>query len=66
MWKRDDFSKRDRLDFMINVMKHDASLTAVEYAGRFFTAETGQKIKPMAVQYLVAWWDQHRPEFQEK
>lgn len=66
IWKREDFPKADRLDFMIDVMTHDTSLTAVEYAGRFFTEGTGQKIKPMAVQYLVTWWDQHRSEFLEK
>jgi len=65
IWKRDDISKVDRLDFMVDVMKNDASLTAVEYAGRYFTAGTGQKIKPMATEYLVKWWENHRHEFQE-
>ncbi len=66
IWKRNDIAKVERLDFMIDVMKHDTSLTAVEYAGRHFTAGTGQKIKPMAIEYLVDWWEKHKPEFQEK
>ncbi len=66
IWKRDDISKVERLDFMIDVMKHDESLRAVEYAGRHFTAGTDQKIKPMAIEYLVDWWEKNKSEFQEK
>ncbi len=63
IWKRDDIPKVDRLDFMIETMKHDSSLTAVEYAGRHFTAGTDLKIKPSAVEYLVPWWNGHRQEY---
>ena len=66
IWNRNDIPKVDRLDFMIDVMKHDQSLTAAEYAGRHFTSGTGQKIKPMAIEYLAVWWEKHRSEFQEK
>lgn len=65
IWKRNDISKIDRLDFLIKVMKHDSSLTAVEYAGRFFTSGTDQKIKPLAIDYLVDWWEKHKHEFKE-
>ncbi len=64
IWKRDDIPKIDRLDFMMEVMNGDSSLTAVEYAGRHFTSGTNQKIKPMAVEYLSDWWKKHRKEFQ--
>ena len=66
IWKRDDISKVERLDFMIKIMKQDSSLNAVEYAGRFFTSGTDQKIKPLAVEYLVEWWKNHRHEFEKK
>jgi hypothetical protein len=66
IWKRDDIPKVDRLDFMIDVMKNDSSLTAVEYAGRHFTSGTELTIKPLAVEYLVEWWKNHRHEFQQK
>jgi hypothetical protein len=66
IWKRNDIPKMDRLNFMIDVMKHDPNLTAVEYAGRYFTSGTDQKIKPMAIEYLVDWWGKHKLEFQEK
>jgi hypothetical protein len=63
IWRRNDIPKLDRLDFMMKVMKTDASLSAVEYAGRYFTEGTGQKIKPVAVQFLAPWWDEHRQEY---
>ena len=67
IWNRDDISKIDRLDFMLNVMQKDSSLTAVEYAGRYFISGTDQKkIKPLDVEYLGNWWREHRQEFKEK
>ncbi len=66
IWNRNDIPKIDRLDFMLNVMQTDSSLTAVEYAGRYFTSGTDQKIKPLAVEYLGNWWRKHRQEFKEK
>ncbi len=64
IWKRDDILKIDRLDFMMEIMKNDSSLTAVEYAGRHFVSGTGQNIKPLAVEYLSNWWGNHRKEFE--
>jgi uncharacterized phage infection (PIP) family protein YhgE len=64
IWKRDDISKIDRLDFMMEIMTSDSSLTAVEYAGRHFVSGTGQNIKPLAVEYLSDWWGNHRKEFE--
>lgn len=66
IWKRNDIPQIDRLDFMMNIMKTDDSLTAVEYAGRHFTSGTKQKIKPMAVEYLDNWWKEHRSEFKDE
>lgn len=62
IWQRDDIPKVDRLDFMIEVMKQDYSLNAIEYAGRHFTSGANLKIKPLAVDYLVKWWNDHRNE----
>jgi hypothetical protein len=65
IWKRDDLPKIERLDFLMDVMKNDSSLSAVEYAGRYFTSGTEQKIKPVAVDVLSRWWDEHRKEFED-
>jgi hypothetical protein len=56
IWKRADLPKRDRMAFLIDVLKTDSSLNALEYAGRFFAASADLKLKPLAVPEFVAWW----------
>jgi hypothetical protein len=65
IWGRDDIGRVARLDFLINVIKTDPSLTAVEYAGRYFDQGTSQQIDPVAVDYILNWWKQHRKEFED-
>lgn len=66
IWGRKDIPELDRLDFLMQVIKADPSLTAVEYAGRSFTEGTKAKIKPVAAEALSEWWDAHRQEFAGK
>lgn len=56
------------MDFMIDVMKTDSSLTATEYAARHFLegGDLTLKMNPMAFDSLYEWWAQHRGEFVEK
>ena len=65
IWNRTDISKVVRLDFLMEVMRHDSSLTAVEYAGRYFTSGADLKIKPLAVDYLYDWWQKNRNTIKE-
>ena len=65
IWGRKDIPKVVRMDFLMEVMRHDASLNAVEYAGRYFTAGADQKIKPLAVDYLYDWWQKNRSTIKE-
>jgi hypothetical protein len=37
VWSRNNIPKVDKMDFMMEVMNTDSSLTVVEYAGRYFT-----------------------------
>jgi hypothetical protein len=68
IWNRNDVPKVDRMDYMINVIKSDASLTAAEYAARYFLEGTSltNKFSPMAWDELYGWWSQHRQEFVAK
>lgn len=67
IFKRNDLPKQGRLDFFLHVMKTDQSLTAMEYAGRYFAQLSGQpNIKAMALEYFASWWDKHRREFDGK
>lgn len=63
VWNRDDISKQARLQFMMEVMLTDESLNAVEQAGYYFTRGTEQKIKPLAVKHLSAWWIEHKRDY---
>lgn len=66
IWKREDIPKVERLEFLIGVIKNDSSLTAVEYSGRYFQTLSGQKVKPLAVENFVNWWENNRDSFKEK
>ncbi|RFP02038.1 hypothetical protein BGC31_11875 [Komagataeibacter xylinus] len=68
IWRRNDIPKLSRMDFMIDVVKTDRSLTAVEYASRYFLegGNLGQEMSPMAFDSLYEWWAKHRDEFAGK
>ncbi len=58
--KRPDISKRDRLQFLADVLSHDENLQVVEYAGRYFAQGTGDKLKPIAIGPHLKWWEQNK------
>jgi hypothetical protein len=63
VWKRKDIPQIDRLDFMIKVIETDDSLTAVEYAGRYFISGTKAPIRHFAVKFILKWWQDNREKF---
>jgi hypothetical protein len=64
IWKRDDIPKKEGMAFMIEVIRNDDSLTAVEYAGRFFAKEAGIKVVPIAIKEFSKWWDENKDDFE--
>jgi hypothetical protein len=66
IYKREDISQIRRLDFLIEVIKSDSNLDAVEYAGRFFSNKTNLKIKAMAIDYFIDWWEENREKYVDK
>lgn len=60
IWKRNDLPKKPRLQFLIDVIRSDRSLRAVEYAGHYFMKGTQLKIKPLAVDQLLDWWEKNK------
>ena len=58
--KREDISKRMRIEFYINVIQNDQSLLVIEYAGRYFNKDTGQKFKPLAINAILDWWNKNK------
>jgi uncharacterized protein YoxC len=65
IWGRNDIPKKLRMQFLIDVIQHDSSLNAVEYAGRYFTNGADLKIKPIAIDYLVNWWNEHSNDIKD-
>ena len=61
VWKkRTDITKRDRLQFLVDVLRGDESLQVVEYAGRYFNQGTGDKFKPIAIGQHLKWWEENK------
>ena len=58
--KRTDITKRDRLQFLADVLSSDESLQVIEYAGRYFAKGTGDKIKPIAIGPHLKWWEENK------
>ena len=57
IWERDDFPKKDRIQFLVNVLKDDRSLKAVCLAGKFLSKEANIKFNPLVIEPLLEWWD---------
>jgi hypothetical protein len=64
VWKRQDFPKKDRMGFLVDVLQNEQSLNALEYAGRYFTEGAGLQLKPLAVQEMLAWWADNQNNIQ--
>lgn len=64
IWGRKDIAKKDRMQFLIDVMQNDSSLKVVEYAARYFTGESKDKLKPLAIQQHIEWWEKNKDSIQ--
>jgi len=61
VWEtRTDIPKKERLEFLAQVLRDDESLQVVEYAGRWFTQGTGDQFKPLAIAEHLKWWAENR------
>jgi hypothetical protein len=58
--KRTDIPKRERLQFLVDVIRSDESLQVIEYAGRYFAQGTGDKLKPIAIGPHLKWWEENK------
>jgi len=64
IWERQDIPKKDRMEFLVDVIRNDKSLTAVEYAGRFFSQGAGIKLHPLGVKAALKWWEENQDRFE--
>lgn len=61
--KRSDIQRKDRLQFLIDVISNDEGLTAVSYAGWNLNNEVGLGWNTMAIDSFTSWWREHSLDF---
>ncbi len=59
IWGRDDFPKKDRMQFLVDVLNKAKSLTATYYAGKFLAEEANIKWSPFVIKPLIKWWEKN-------
>jgi hypothetical protein len=65
VWDRSDIPKRERMQFLIQVLGTSKSLTARHFAATFFVDAASDKDlrwEPFQVDDLLAWWEKHKDE----
>jgi hypothetical protein len=65
IWQRGDISKKERMQFLADVMEKDKSQTARVYAGDFFTKAASLRINPMESKHLVNWWRNNKDTWKD-
>ena len=63
VWERKDYKIKDKLEFLIKVLKNDNHLYVVQYAGKLFSQYTKLQIKYLAVDYFVDWWNKNKTKY---
>ena len=63
IWKKENLSKNEKMNFLADVIAHDENLSVVEYAGRRFLEESKQKLKPLAIDEHLDWWQRNKDNY---
>lgn len=65
IWERKDISKKQKMQFLADVLASDKSLTSTHYAGKFFAKEASLKWNPFVIPPLLEWWEQNKDKIEE-
>jgi len=60
IWEREDYPKEDRIQFLIEVLKTDKNLRAVNLAGHFLSKDTKIAWNPFNIEPFVDWWEKEK------
>lgn len=60
IWHRQDFPKKERMAFLVEVMRNDTSLQIVEYAARYFKEESKDNFKNLYIDGHFKWWEDNK------
>lgn len=67
IWKRNDFSKVDRLAYLVNTMQNADSLKAVLYASKFFSEETKVPYgTDLFIKPALDWWQANKEKLEKE
>lgn len=57
IWLREDYAKKERIQFLVDVLKTYRNLRAVNLAGTFLEKETKIIWDPFKIEPFVEWWE---------
>lgn len=62
--ERKDIPKKDKMEFLLEIMKTDDNLQVVDYAGCIFLEESKQNnVKPLEIDKMFNWWEENKDEY---
>lgn len=60
IWERDDFSKGERVQFLVDVLTNERNLKAVCIAQYLLSKEANIKFNPLVIEALLEWWEENK------
>jgi hypothetical protein len=61
MWEeRGDIPKKERLQFLVDVLKNDKSLEVVKLAGHYFKETSNDGFTPLGINGHIEWWEKNK------
>jgi len=58
--QRLDISRKERLQFLADVLKYEKSLFVCKVAGYYFLKDTGDGISPLGMKKHLEWWEKNK------
>jgi len=62
---RKDFTKKDKFDFLVEAIKTEKYLSALEWETRYFNQLAGLRYKALIVTELMEWWEKNKDGIKE-
>jgi hypothetical protein len=60
--QRKDVTKKEKMQFLVDIIKSEQDLKFLEYAGQCFIGESKQNVHKIAYWEHLKWWDEHKDE----
>jgi hypothetical protein len=62
VWNRQDITTKDKMQFLVDIMKKENNLDVLAYAGQCFKEVSKQKEYNIATDDFLGWWNEHKDE----